>query len=277
MKDDPLRPPPPNSPIAEAFLKRFGLVRPKDPDSAFLEKLARAFARLPYENLTKILKLTYEGNPERARRNPPEVLADHFRYGAGGTCFSLTALLLHIVRALGYEAEPVLADRHYGPNTHCALIVNLNGSPHLLDPGYLLFKPVPIQTERTVQVETDFNRVILLPEANDRLSLLTEQNSVRTKRLTFKLPGADPGEFIKAWHDSFYWDMMRYPILTCVRDGKQIYLRKIYYQERDREGIQRLNLPTEQLLEEIHKRFGINPKLAAKALEAIMRREKIDE
>ena len=277
MKADPLAPPPPRSPITEAFLRRTGLKRPKEPTADFLERLARAFARLPYENLTKILKLTSEGNPERARRDPPEVLADHFRYGAGGTCFSLTALLLHLVRSCGYEAHPVLADRHYGPDTHCALIVNLEDKPHLLDPGYLLFKPVPVRTDTVTEVDTDFNRVLLLPEGSDRLTLATKQNSVETKRLTFKLPGADPETFMRAWHASFFWDMMRYPILTCLRDGKQIYLRKIYYQERDKGGVRRVNLTGEKLLEEIATRFGIDPSLAAKALTVIVRKEKIDE
>ena len=46
--------------------------------------------------------------------SPAEVLADHEQCGAGGTCFSLTAAFLHLVRSLGWKAEPLLADRRYG-------------------------------------------------------------------------------------------------------------------------------------------------------------------
>src|SRR5204863_234100 len=66
----------------------------------------------------KIIKDAEAGGVEEARRTPAEVLADHHALGAGGTCFALTATMLHLVRALGFPAEPILADRRYGADTH---------------------------------------------------------------------------------------------------------------------------------------------------------------
>jgi arylamine N-acetyltransferase len=98
---------------------------------------ARAFATLPYENLSKVIRFAEAGDAVAARELPAEIINRHLQWGTGGTCFSLTATLLHLIRSLGFEAEPILADRPYGSNTHCALRVMVEGQPHLLDPGYL--------------------------------------------------------------------------------------------------------------------------------------------
>ena len=124
MTKNPLARPEPGSPTLEVFRKYFHL-EPQESAALLVENVATAFSSIPYENLTKILKQDHEGQ-RAARRCPEEVIEDHIRLGSGGTCFSLTAALLHILRALGLRAEPILADRHYGDNTHCALLVWFN-------------------------------------------------------------------------------------------------------------------------------------------------------
>lgn len=130
-----------------AFRRHFGLSASRAGPAREVRDVARAFARIPYENLTKILAVARAGGAAGAppRRGPATVLAEHVAFGAGGTCFSLTALLLDLLRAAGHEAVPVLADRRYGPDTHCAVLVTLDGDPHLLDPGYLITDPVPLR------------------------------------------------------------------------------------------------------------------------------------
>src|ERR1022692_1792165 len=135
MYKHPLLPPEPDSPLLRQFLQAQSIDIAL-PSVERLTAVARAFSRLPFENLTKIIKDAEAGRVEEARRTPGEVLADHAALGAGGTCFALTATLLYLVRALGFAAEPILADRRYGADTHSALLVWLAGKPHLLDPGY---------------------------------------------------------------------------------------------------------------------------------------------
>lgn len=93
-------------------------------------------------------------------------MADHFAFGIGGSCFSLTAALLHLLRSLGWPAVPLLADRRYGQNTHCALVVWIEDRPHLVDPGYLIVDPIPLDLKRSTQVATAFNELILSPHAD---------------------------------------------------------------------------------------------------------------
>ena len=152
-----------------------------------LAALAQAFSSLPYENLTKIVKNAESSSPASARRGPHEVLQDFRRWRSGGTCFSLTAALLHLVRSLGLPGEPILADRRYGVDTHCALLVWLDDRPHLLDPGYLIVEPVPLDaTANDLVVPTRFNQLHLMPGEADRIELHTAEQGNRRYRLTYK-------------------------------------------------------------------------------------------
>ena len=218
MAENPLAPPRDRQ-LLEFFCRQYGL-RPGEDRLHTLGTLARSFSQLPYENLTKIIRSSRNGKGPAARRLPTQVLTDHRDLGTGGTCFSLTATLLHLVRSLGFRAQPILADRHYGSDTHSALLVWLRGRPHLLDPGYLVVEPIPLEESREVEVKTPFNRLLLSPESPERMRLYTRQQGGRSHRLTFKTSPADPGQFLKAWDESFSWEMMTHPLLTRVQVGE---------------------------------------------------------
>lgn len=270
MNNDPLAPPGDRR-VLETFIQRFGLHSDAPPEM-LLRDIVTAFAHLPYENLTKIIKEDAEQAPVRARRLPAEVIADHIRLGAGGTCFSLTAALLHILRAAGWDAEPLLADRRYGPNTHCALVVQIENRPFLLDPGYLILDPIPLDSARETRIETEFNEVVLSPQpGGEKLQLSTVVQGQQRYRLTFKTAPVDSAEFLSAWDASFDWDMMRYPVLNRVRGGRQLYLQGNRYQQRGHELVKREEIPNNRLIERIAADFGVDATLASRAL-AILRR-----
>jgi len=258
--------------VLTAFLKHFRLSPDRNPRE-LLRDVAAAFTNLPYENLTKIIKEDQEQAAAGARRLPAEVLADHFRVGAGGTCFSLTATLLHLVRSLGWEAEPLLADRRYGENTHCALLVRIAGRPHLLDPGYLILDPIPLDVPSETRIVTEFNELLLTPRpGGGRLDLATVSQGQQKYRLTFKTDPADAGEFLQAWDASFDWDMMRYPVLSRVRGGRQLYLQGGRFQARDHQSVRREEIPGQQLTQRIAEAFGIAPEVVESALEILHRK-----
>jgi len=274
METNPLARPDSGSEALGLFLEHFRLDR-RGPRDDLLGRVSAAFSRIPYENLTKLIKLDLEGSAGRARRLAREVVADHVSSGAGGTCFSLTATLLHILRALGFEAEPILADRSYGANTHCALAVFLNGRAHLIDPGFLITRPIPLDDDTVRKIDTSFNRVLLLPKEGGKIDLYTVQKGNRTYRLTFKPSPADPGEFLKAWDDSFGWDMMRYPLLTRVAGSRHIYLQGRRFQVRSLEDLSRSEIDLEDLPASIHREFGVDPSIARKAIEILRKKGEI--
>jgi len=177
------KPPDRNDPAVRRFLTRFRIDPDALPRDRLLRTVLRAFSHLPYENLTKILKDAAPGGP--TRREPEEVLLDHFRYGTGGTCFSLVATLRHILLGLGFDATPILADRTYGPDTHCALIVRLDDQPVLADPGYLLAEPLPLDGPEERRIVTPFHEIRLVPRTETgRMELYTGGN--RQPCMSFK-------------------------------------------------------------------------------------------
>lgn len=279
--DDPLALPSADSPVLRQFCDHFdirenlhegagGLAAGAPPRVETLCEVARSFSSIPYENLSKILRFARTGVAERSRRGPGEVVEDHVTSGAGGTCFSLTAALLHILRALGWRAEPILADRHYGADTHCALLVWINESPHLVDPGYLIVRPIPISMGGEQRISTSFNDVLLVPGGQgEKLTLFTENKGQRSERLTFKLNPVDSGEFLRAWDASFGWDMMSYPVLTRVAAGEQIYLQQRRLQVRNREEVRRGEVKAQDLPKDIAELFGLDPGLTRSALEIL--------
>ena len=255
MPENPLAPPRDRQ-LLEFFDRQYNL-RLGDDRLRSLGAVARSFSRLPYENLTKIIRSSRNGKGPAARRLPAQVLTDHRDLGTGGTCFSLTATLLHLVRSLGFEAQPILADRHYGSDTHSALLVWIRGRPHLLDPGYLVVEPIPLEESRELEVKTPFNHLLLCPESPGRMRLYTRQQGGRSHRLTFKTSPADPGQFLKAWDESFSWKMMTHPLLTRVQEGKQIYLNGRRLQIRTHTDVVRSELDPAELQRQIAAAFGI--------------------
>lgn len=282
----PLEAPPRDSEALGIFLRHFRLER-RGPEASSLPCIVRAFARIPYENLTKIIKYDACRDPRTARRFPLEVVRDHEAWGAGGTCFSLTATLLHLLRASGFEAEPILADRPYGANTHCALLVRGENGYALLDPGYLILRPIPLETllrpasltaSRSPEtiVATDFNDLVLVPHpSGEKLDLHTVQDGKRVHRITFKLRPADPGEFLAAWDASFEWDTMRSPVLTRVVDSRQLYLHETRLQVRERLGASRTKLPLDALPGAVAETFGVAPGVVRQAIEVLVRKGEV--
>lgn len=252
--------------LAHEFLARHRISLHQPPEQ-LLHQIAAAFSMLPYENLSKVLRDAQGNLPEEIRRLPSEVLSDYYRFGAGGTCFSLTWTLLHLLRALGFHAEPLLADRRYGLDTHSALVVWIDGVKHLLDPGYLLTKPVPLAEPGRIIVPTSFHELQLQPEATQqKLELHTQYQDKLTYRLTYKTEPVDTATFLKAWDASFDFDMMKYPVLSRILTDKQYYLQKNRLMIRSRDATQLVDLTAETLPAAMQQHFGLHPSLIQQAL-----------
>lgn len=255
--------------VLAQFLEPFRIRLAGDP-RVDLESVARAFSRLPYENLTKILRHSEAGRP--SFRTPEVVVSDHIRFGAGGTCFSLAAALLYLVRSLGLRAEPILADRRYGRDTHAAILVWLDERVHLLDPGYLITSPVPLAAQPVQSVETPFQQILLTGRDDGKLDLSTSANGKVTHRLTYRTDPADPSAFVRAWRASFDWEMMHYPLLTRVVGDAQVYLQMQRRQIRTKDCVRATTVSMEDLAGGIAEDFGINTSLVRRALAVLVAR-----
>jgi arylamine N-acetyltransferase len=260
--------------LLQQFLHKNGISTRQSPREG-LHRVASAFAQLPYENLTKIIRAAQTANIDEARRLPQEVLQEHWSWGTGGTCFSLTWTLLQLVRALGWQAEPILADRRYGADTHCAIVVWIDGEKHLLDPGYLLVDALALPKSGAVRVQTAFNQVELQAEpSGTKVNLITIDQSKATERLTYKTDPVDTSQFLRAWDASFDWEMMTYPVLSWISAGRQLYLQKNHLLTRSAEVSKRIEVDPQQMVSEIAEQFGIAPSISEKALAFLKQHEK---
>jgi hypothetical protein len=71
---------------------------------------------------------------------------------------------------------------------------------------------------------------------------------------------------LRAWDTSFEADMMRYPVLSRVVGGKQVYLQKKHLLIRGATESKTVEVEPGRLIDEIARQFGIAPALVAKAL-----------
>jgi hypothetical protein len=258
-----------NDATVHAFLRRFGIS--DIGDESLLSQITAAFKHVPFENLTKIIKASSVISAASAKRHPDEVLGDYLRWGTGGTCFSLTASAVAILDSIGVDAWPVLADRHYGADTHCGLIIaQPGGSVLIVDPGYLLFAPTPLPVAEPLFLETGFNRVELRPLAGGRkIELYTIVRGNKKLRLTFKIDPVGDEEFARAWERSFAFEMMHYPVITRQVNGSHHYFQGDTLAIRDAERTRRFLLSPEKQLEFICDSVNINRDIAIRALETI--------
>lgn len=258
-------------PVLIRFLAYFRLDVNLPPDR-LLRQVIAAFARLPYENLTKIIKGATADRVEEARRLPGEVVGDHITLGAGGTCFALTSTLLYLLRSLGWLVEPILADRPYGPDTHSALLIWLDGRPHLIDPGYLLIEPIPLP-QGQLRIPTSFHEVLLTPVAGaNQVDLATVNQGKATQRIRFKTEPVDWGDFLKVWDNSFGADLLRYPVLSQVAAGQHLYLQGNRLQTRSKAALHRIEIAPAELANQIATTFGVDVNLAHQALQILTRK-----
>jgi arylamine N-acetyltransferase len=146
-------------------LDRWGLPGQSPAGALRLESLHAAWLHhVPFENVSKLI-LSRGGRPEARRRSIRRFWIDHFRWGAGGTCFDLTASFAHLLTFAGFEPRFVFC-RLPGRSerSHVALLVRAPADAkeekdevvHLVDVGFALPCPVPIPKGLVIRRSTRY-------------------------------------------------------------------------------------------------------------------------
>ncbi len=262
------------------FESRFGALR-RTGGLVSLTDLALAFSHLPYENLTKILAWD-GGRGGPALRPPRTVMEDHLRLGTGGTCFSLTELLRQLATAAGFSCHPVMAHMRHGANIHCALRVEADGRPYLVDPGYLVRRPLPLDAPGAARVGAA-GEVMLVPAGSvagvppgvppGDLDLFTVEDE--GPRWRYRLSDRAPGEaeFLGHWRRSFEGVAMRSLLISRRSDeGELLYLHnhKLRRQAAGERSNSNLRVGLEGAVEQL---FGIDPEVTRRAA-ALLREQR---
>jgi len=239
---------------ARIFLDHAG-VPPGAHDMAFLRQVTFGFSRIPYENISKIIKVAESGNAREALRLPTEVALDHIEKGFGGTCFSLTFFLERVLRSLGFDVYKVMADMNSGKNVHCLAIVQSMGTKYMIDPGYALYEVIRLP-ETNTRVTCPHAVVEVVNAGAGKFSLWTEDASGRKWRYAFRDDPVDEADFERHWIESFAKPTLHNICLTRMTPRGHIYLRKDFFKFTSRESIDKRKVKqgVERLIQE---EFGI--------------------
>ncbi|UCE20062.1 MAG: arylamine N-acetyltransferase [Gemmatimonadota bacterium] len=243
-----------------AFMDYFGLPH-KEPGLRFLEEILVQFSKIPYENISKIIKLNNLWDAETKIRFPEEIIDDHISYRLGGTCFSLTFFLQTILTLNGLCCYPVMADMRAGRNIHCCVVAMLGNSKYLIDPGYLLHKPMEIHSEKPRFYRTEFHGIELRFDSDTQYYNLFTFDEKETKwRYRFQDMPTPPEEFLKHWYASFWKPTLHGILLTKVTQEGLIYVHKTFMRETTFQGKRNINIK-KNYHAVINDVFGIDPRV----------------
>lgn len=248
-------------------------------------ELCNSLSNVTYENLTKIIRLEQTGSASGARNLDDSNQNDVDAWMGGGTCFSMTWHLYQNLKDMGLKPRLVMGHKRKERNIHCALILPDDEAcaessltsvarEYLLDPGYLLFEPLELPLPAPFGQGTAFfplvpNTVRLDRPSMESLALWTGGAGGPLKlRFEYPVAGVSVEEFKQHWAESFYREMMTYPVLNRLdrERGVQYYYQKGNLVTRDANGSRMERIATENQVETLSSVFRLSPEIIEKAL-----------
>ena len=240
--------------------------------------LCNQISNITYENLTKIIRLEQTGSATGARKLDDSDQNDIDSWMGGGTCFSMTWHLYQTLTDMGFKPRLVMGHKRKERNIHCALILpdpDFIAQPsYLLDPGYLIFDPLPMPLPPPFGTGEAFfplspNCVRLVRPTLDSMELWTGGAGAPMKlRFEYPVEGVSVEEFKHHWNESFYREMMTYPVLNRLdrEKGIQYYYQKGNLVVRNATGSQMTKIAPADRVKTLSDIFKLSPDIIEKAL-----------
>ena len=243
-----------------------------------IQDICDKLSKVTYENLTKIIRLESTGSSTAAQKLDDSFQNDVDAWMGGGTCFSMTWHLYQVFKDMGLSPRLVMGHKRKEKNIHCALILPdpdfLSSNEYLFDPGYLIFDPLPIPLPPPQGKGTAFfplvpNTVRLDRPTVDSMALWTGGAGAPMKlRFEYPVEGVSVEEFKQHWNESFYREMMTYPVLNRLdrERGVQYYYQKGNLVTRDANGSRIEKIENSARVDTLSRIFGLKPELIDRAL-----------
>ena len=242
--------------------------------------LCNQISNITYENLTKIIRLEQTGSATGARKLDDSDQNDIDSWMGGGTCFSMTWHLYQTLTDMGFKPRLVMGHKRKERNIHCALILPdpdetpLLSNSYLLDPGYLIFDPLPMPLPQPFGTGEAFfplspNCVRLVRPTLESMELWTGGAGVPMKlRFEYPVEGVSVEEFKQHWNESFYREMMTYPVLNRLdrEKGVQYYYQKGNLVVRNATGSKMTKIEPADRVQTLSDIFKLSPDIIEKAL-----------
>ncbi|MDK2977058.1 MAG: N-acetyltransferase [Candidatus Marinimicrobia bacterium] len=206
----------------------------KDYPVKIINNLLEDFSDIPYENLSKILRLPLKRH--QRPRSPETLISEFLQFGRGGTCFSLNYTVMKALRLNGYPAWPVSV--HTGRNSfpHYATIFSLRDQSYLVDPGYLLYTPLCLK-EKGSDYGTNGVLDYELSKQNGVYTLYSIDSQHRKIRYTFTPKPVSDSLFIHHWIRSY--DYISALVASRIVDNSILYINDDYIRFTDAHSVQK--------------------------------------
>ncbi len=279
--------------------------------------LCNQISNITYENLTKIIRLEQTGSATGARKLDDSDQNDIDSWMGGGTCFSMTWHLYQALTDMGFKPRLVMGHKRKERNIHCALILpdpdesplssltpsasdskarscqqvnllsrhsplsslvsRLSSNSYLLDPGYLIFDPLPMPLPQPFGTGEAFfplspNCVRLVRPTLESMELWTGGAGAPMKlRFEYPVEGVSVEEFKLHWNESFYREMMTYPVLNRLdrEKGVQYYYQKGNLVVRSSTGSQMTRIDPADRVQTLSDIFKLSPSIIEQALQIL--------
>ncbi len=253
--------------------------------------LCNQISNITYENLTKIIRLEQTGSATGARKLDDSDQNDIDSWMGGGTCFSMTWHMYQTLSDMGFKPRLVMGHKRKERNIHCALILpdsdaennvtplssfvsRLSSNEYLLDPGYLILDPLPMPLPPPFGSGEAFfplspNCVRLVRPTLESMELWTGGAGAPMKlRFEYPVEGVSVEEFKHHWNESFYREMMTYPVLNRLdrEKGIQYYYQKGNLVVRNATGSQMTKIAPADRVQTLSDIFKLSPDIIEKAL-----------
>lgn len=160
--------------LAGRVLEYLGLAPAAAPNLALLERLVDAYTRkVPWESASRIarrVRLIEIRNPPASDgfpRWPVEYWIEAIEFGSGGTCFESNYAFFTLLLALGYDGYLTINNMGDAIACHSAIVVKVMGRSWLVDAGYPVYAPLPLNPLEVTYRESAFHRYTIRPDGVD--------------------------------------------------------------------------------------------------------------
>ncbi|MEO6253841.1 MAG: arylamine N-acetyltransferase [Ferruginibacter sp.] len=124
------------------------------PSLEYLQKLITAYSTtVPWESFSRILRKDKLIEPEKCIRLEFEFWNDAITYGTGGTCYESNFAFNFLLKSLGFETYLTINEIKDKSSLHSAIIVSIDSTKFIVDIGYPLYAPIPLNKKKAVFVK----------------------------------------------------------------------------------------------------------------------------
>jgi len=160
--------------LVDKIIGYLGIANREPAGIELLNALVTAYTqRVPWESASRIVKKSRIRQEQGGcsdgdcARWPDEFWRDAMELGTGGTCFESNYAFVALLQVLGFDGYLTVNNMEPTVGCHSAIVTVIKGRQWLVDVGFPLYVPLPLDPGRPTQREGVFHQYRVLPGSSD--------------------------------------------------------------------------------------------------------------